>query len=346
MYCAGNDKLWLIQARASVRHEGRRGAMKRLLLTALMAAPLCFGQGAVPINAPGGGPGVPGSGWAANGAPKELPSNQESGVETDRFIGYPSNSFTKVLNGGLMTQSMLRNGDPYHPGPSGNVLEYRDDLAVATLEPHFETGTMESPEIYFYYVYAGVGHFDSGPGTKSYDVHQGVGILIAPGAKQHFVNTGDKQISMIMLTWKGNDGMTVKQPVKVVDTTMEQLGENRAHWVMTGKHMFDNADGVNITMSAIYIPSGTYSGPHAHVSGVEEIWVKTGSDLGYAILGSEIRKIDGPGAFLAPPNGKTTHSSMNLNADHPAVWLYLSRRAPQPASPATSTTTVQTGGPR
>src|SRR5579872_3096810 len=198
---------------AQLRRQGRE-AMTRLLFTVLAAAALCSGQGAIPKTAPGGGPGVPGSGWSANGAPRELPSNQESGVDTDNFIGYPNNSFTKVLNGGLMTRSMLRHGDPYNPGPIGNVLEYRDDLAVATLEPHFETGSMESPEIYFYFVQGGVGRFDAGPGTKGYDLHQGVGILIAPGAKQHFMNTGDKQLSMVMLTWKDNDGMKVKQPVK------------------------------------------------------------------------------------------------------------------------------------
>ena len=313
--------------------------MNRLFFTVMFALPLCVAQQpagragapAAPAQAGRGGRG-PGS-----GAPHELPSNQESSVETDRFIGYPGKAFTKVFNG-LMTRSMLRGGDPYNPGPSGNVLEYRDDLAVATLEPHSETGTLESPEIYFYYVQDGVGRFDSGPGAKSYDVHNGVGILIAPGAKQHFVNTGDKPLSMIMLAWKNNDGMTVKQPIKVVDTTTEPLGANRAHWIMTSKHLFDNAEGINITMGAIRIPPVTYSGPHAHVKGVEEIWVKTGSDVGYAILGSEIRRIDGPGAFLAPPNGLTTHSSMNLNEDHPAIWLYLSRRAPQNGQPATAAT--------
>ena len=153
-------------------------------------------------------------------------------------------------------------------------------------------------------------------------------ILINDGVKQHFVNTGDQPLSMIMLTWKNNDGLKVKQDIKVIDTNTEPLGTNRAHWVMTGKHMFDNADGINITTSAIRIPPVSYSGPHAHTKGVEEIWVKTGFDVGYAILGSEIRKIDGAGAFLAPPNNLTTHSSMNTNEDHPAVWLYLSRRAP------------------
>lgn len=62
--------------------------------------------------------------------------------------------------------------------------------------------------------------------------------------------------------------------------------------------------------------------------------MKTGYDTGYAILGSEIRKIVGAGAFLAPPNSLTPHASMNPNEDHPAVWLYLSRRAPTPGAAA------------
>jgi mannose-6-phosphate isomerase-like protein (cupin superfamily) len=272
-----------------------------------------------------GGPVPPGQGGIM--AIREYPSNQQSNVDTDRFIGYPDNVFTNVWNG-MMTRSMLRAGDPYKPGPQGEVLEYRDDLAVAYVEPHAETGTAESPGYFFYYVQEGVGRIDTGPGSKTTDIRPGVGILIAPGTRQHFVNTGDAQLSMIMLSWQNNDGMTAKAPIKVVDTNTEPLGANRAHWVMTSKHLFDGNDGVNITAGAIRIPPNSYSGPHAHWKGVEEVWVKTGADMGYAILGSEIREIDGPGAFLAPPNGLTTHSSMNLNKDHAAIWLYLSRRLP------------------
>jgi hypothetical protein len=75
-----------------------------------------------------------------------------------------------------MTRSMLRNGDPYHSGPMGNVPEYRDDCVVATLEPHFEMGTMESQETYFFYVQGGEGRVDSCPGTESYNLHNGVGV--------------------------------------------------------------------------------------------------------------------------------------------------------------------------
>ncbi|MBU3076335.1 hypothetical protein [Sphingomonas quercus] len=261
----------------------------------------------------------------------ELPSNQESGVDIDQFIGYPQTAFARIFNG-LMTQSMLRAGDPYKPGPAGAVLEYRDDLSLATLEPHYETGTEASSKVMFYYVQDGVGRVDTGPGTQAYDLHKGVGILLAPGTAQHFVNTGDGKLSMIMLSWSKNDGLKVAQPIKVIDSDKSPLNERRAHWVHSGKPMFGLSDGVNITISPILIPPGTYAGPHAHSEGVEEIWVKVGADTGYAILGSEIRKIDGTGAFLAPPNGITVHSSMNLTSN-PEIWLYISYRNPNEKRP-------------
>jgi quercetin dioxygenase-like cupin family protein len=314
--------------------------MKRLFLTAALALPLAASQVSAQTQAPR--PAQPARGGGAPPAMNgfstgtisihELPSNQESKVDTDRFIGYPGNAFSKVWNG-LMTRSMLRAGDPYHPGASGAVLEYRDDLGVATLEGHAESGTADRPAVSFYYVQGGAGRVDTGPGTKAYDLHPGVGVLIAPGVKQHFVNTGDARLSMIAMTWTNNEGLKVKLPIKVQDTNTETAGSNGVHWIMSGKHLFDVEDGINLTAGMIYIPAGTYSGPHGHGKGVEEIWVKTGSDVGYAILGSEIRKIDGAGAFLAPPNGLTVHSSMNTNTDHPAVWLYLSRRTPSHTGP-------------
>lgn len=306
--------------------------MSRFFRAAMLALPLCLGQQTIATAAQQPAPSPPGFGLPGGpaGTPiRELPTNQESGVDIDRFIGFPTNAFSKIFNG-LMTRSMLRAGDPYSPGPIGAVLEYRDDLSLATLEPHLLTRVIESPQIFFYYVEGGEGKLDSGPGTQAYDLHNGVGILIAPNAKHRFVNTGDKQLRMISLSWTRNEGLTVKQPIKVVDSNTVPLNSNRAHWVHSGRPMFGNADGVNITISPILFPPMAYAGPHAHGKGVEEIWVKVGPETGWAILGSEIRKFAGTGAFLSPPNGLTTHSSMNLEEDHPHIWLYLSRRVPQP----------------
>jgi mannose-6-phosphate isomerase-like protein (cupin superfamily) len=262
-----------------------------------------------------------------SGAPHELPSNQESAVDIDRFIGQPNGTFMGVFEG-LLTRSMLRAGDPYAAGPAGAVLEFRDDLSLASLPAHGQSRLIQAEGVSFYYVVGGSGRLDAGAGSPAHDLHAGVGVLAAPKAKHRFLNTGDAPLDMIRLTWKDNEGLTVAQDLKVVDTDQVPYGARRAHWVHASKPMFGVADGVNITLSAIMIPPLSYAGPHAHIKGVEEIWVKAGPGVGYALLGSEIRKFEGVGAFLSPPNGLTTHSSMNLDETSPQTWLYLSRRLP------------------
>lgn len=261
--------------------------------------------------------------------PREHPSNEASGVDIDRFVGDPYRAVTRSINGGLAARSMLRRGDPYKPGPNGAVLEYREDLSLVELEPRFLTSVYESPLTHFYYVQGGEGTIDSGPGTPSFELRNGIGILVGPNVKQRFVSTGDQRLSMIALSWSDNEGLTPPSTILTVDTISKPFGPRQAHWVHMAKGMFNTDNGINMTMSAIYFPPMSYGGPHAHVEGVEEIWVKVGSDEGYALLGSEIRKIVGTGAFLSPPNGLTPHSSMNLSSENSSVWLYLSRRAPR-----------------
>src|SRR5262245_4654392 len=66
---------------------------------------------------------------------RELPSNEESGVDIDRFIGYPSLSHPKITHDALVTRAILTRGNPYQPGEAGAVLEFRKSLAVGTLWP-------------------------------------------------------------------------------------------------------------------------------------------------------------------------------------------------------------------
>jgi hypothetical protein len=261
--------------------------------------------------------------------PREHPSNAVSGVDIDRFLGDPYRAVTRSINGGLAARSMLRRGDPYTPGANGAVLEYREDLSLVELEPRFLTSVYESPLTHFYYVQGGEGTIDSGPGTPSFELRSGIGILVGPNVRQRFVSTGDQRLSMIALSWSNNEGLTPPSNILTVDTISKPFGPRQAQWVHMAKGMFNTDNGINMTMSAIYFPPMSYGGPHAHVEGVEEIWVKVGSDEGYALLGSEIRKIVGTGAFLSPPNGLTPHSSMNLSSENASVWLYLSRRAPR-----------------
>src|SRR5215471_7793979 len=104
---------------------------KKMLVAALLLGASCFAQQGTPASA------------ARNGASAAPPaarsnerSNEQAGVDVDRFMGYPSNKTVHISHAGLLTHSILRAGNPYEPGPQGAVLEYRKDLSTATLLPN------------------------------------------------------------------------------------------------------------------------------------------------------------------------------------------------------------------
>jgi hypothetical protein len=63
-------------------------------------------------------------------SPVPPPSNQQVGIDIDRFIGHPSQSPVITM------RTILRYGDPYKPGDPGAVLENRKDLTAGTVLSH------------------------------------------------------------------------------------------------------------------------------------------------------------------------------------------------------------------
>src|SRR5262245_29654614 len=149
--------------------------MKRLLLCACMTAFVTLG-------------------WSQQNTER---SNEVAGVDIDRFIGFAENSPVHLSHGTLLTHSILRAGDPYNPGPTGAVLEYRKDLSVATLLGWNRTPLSTLPEEFFFYVKGGQGTLDDG--KMYWDLHEGIAILAPPNVPHRFINTSsDKPLAMIM----------------------------------------------------------------------------------------------------------------------------------------------------
>src|SRR5215831_11688877 len=126
-------------------------------------------------------------------------SNEVAGVDIDRFIGFAENSPVHLSHGTLLTHSILRAGDPYNPGASGAVLEYRKEISVATLLGRNRTPLSTLPEEYFFYVKGGQGTLDDG--KMFWDLREGIAILAPPNVPHRFTNTSDKPLTMIMVTW-------------------------------------------------------------------------------------------------------------------------------------------------
>jgi len=269
-------------------------------------------------TAPGGrGGGGGGGGNAVHGR------NDQEGVDVDRFIGYPVNKTTHFSHAGLVTHNILSAGDPYSPGPNGAVMEYYKDLSTATLLPFSRTPLLTLPDSYMFYVESGEGRLEDG--KQYWDLKPNTAILAPPNVAHRFINTSDKPLDMIMLTWTG--GPDAHKELIVRDINLLPWCEENAHWNNESRCIFGVNDGL-LQGERVYLvmtqPFATNQ-PHSHTRGTAEIWVKVSPGTGLSLLGSELREIPRNAAYLVPPTGTIDHSNINLSKTDPEWWLYIAR---------------------
>jgi len=259
-------------------------------------------------------------GTSTPGIRHELPSNKELGVDINRFIGNPARSHPYLSQDGILTRSILTHGDPLGPGEPGAILEYRKELAVGELLAGDQTQLAELPHQMFLYVENGEGRLDDGHGY--WDLREGIAALIPPHIKHRFVNTLDKPLMMLMLTWDEPKDATLRKDILVRDSHgLPYLSDG--HWSYMSKLLFVPADGMGPTeaISIALMAPMTIAAPHAHPPHHEEIWIKLPpGENTYLFLGSEVQPMPANVAFLAPVTGKTTHSVINLSSRAEA-WI-------------------------
>jgi mannose-6-phosphate isomerase-like protein (cupin superfamily) len=309
--------------------------MKKLLFVALFIATCGFAQQGAPA------PRNAAPTTAPPGARSNERSNEQAGIDVDRFMGYPSNKTVHISHAGLLTHSILRAGNPYEPGPQGAVLEYRKDLSTATLLPNSQTPLSTLSDEFFFYVKSGEGRLDDG--KQYWDLHPNMAILAPPNVPHRFVNKSDKPLSMIMLTFAG--GPAAHSELIVRDVSLLPWCEENAHWNNTSRCIFSAADGLiqGERMYLVMLQPWAVSQPHSHVPGTEEIWVKVTPGGAVALLGSELREMPEDSAYLVPPNGITDHSNINLSKTAVEWWIYIAR-GPAPSSTGAANTVSANNG--
>ena len=120
------------------------------------------------------------------------------------------------------------------PGPAGAVLEYRTQVAKATLLPKSSTPLMSINSQFLFYVVSGEGRLDDG--TQSWDLRNGITMLIPPDVKRRFVNTSDEPLEMVMAEWPAN--AIARKDILVRDVTLLPYCEENAHWNNMSKCVF------------------------------------------------------------------------------------------------------------
>jgi mannose-6-phosphate isomerase-like protein (cupin superfamily) len=270
-----------------------------------------------PAGAPAG-PGQPPAQGRAGG-PGEPPSNERTNVNIDRFIGHAINSSPRLSHGGLLTRTILRNGNPAEPGPSGAVLEFRTQVAKATLLPRDSTLLLSLDQQFLFYVVSGQGRLDDG--TEAWNLHEGITMLIPQGVRRRFTNTADDPLDMIMVEWPAND--LARKDILVRDVSKLPFCEESAHWNNMSKCIFSQEDGMTGRVLLVMLMPMTMAAPHTHVPGTDEFWTKLSPGSALIMLGSELREMPQYSAFLAPPDGQTWHAQLNTSKDRVETWLYV-----------------------
>ena len=294
------------------------GAVTGAALAAQAPAPAASPQSARPAG---------GAGQAAGGEPV---ANDRSGFQVDRFFGDPANSTGRLSHGGLLTREILRNGDPNVPGPAGAVLEYRTQVARATLLPKSSTPLMSLNNQFLFYVVSGEGRLDDG--NQSWDLRNGITMLIPPDVKRRFVNTSAEPLEMVMTEWPAN--AIARKDILVRDVTLLPFCEENAHWNNMSKCLFTQADGMTGRVLLVMLMPMTIAAPHTHGPGSDEIWTKLTPGNALLLLGSELREMPQYSAFLAPPNGQTWHGQLNTSKTQVEMWLYVAGGNATAAPPA------------
>jgi mannose-6-phosphate isomerase-like protein (cupin superfamily) len=270
---------------------------------------------------------------AASGeVPREPPSNFQTGVAIDRYIGDASRNPPTVSLDVMLTRPILTAGDPQKPGAPGAVLLYRKEIALDTLQPGETTSLGRSADQMIFYVEQGEGRLDDG---KSYwPIKPGVMMLAPPGVGYRFAATGDKPLKMLSVDIPVEPGVKPKTEMIVRDVAKMALTERNVHWSNMTKYVFvGERDGLfpSDRVYIVYMAPMTLAGPHAHSPGQEEVWIKASEGRSIMQLGSEIRPWPMNAGFVAPPNGRTVHAAYNLD-DHVQAWFYIARLNPNPSA--------------
>jgi len=252
-------------------------------------------------------------------------SNMVTGVSIDRYIGDAAESPSRRWLNTMFVQNILRSGDPdtTRPGNPGAVLKMNRSMDLATLPARNVTPLTAATDQFILYVQSGQGRLDDG--KLYWDLRPGIAVLVPVGAAHRFTNTGETPLKMLVLTQGTAEPPTApRKDMLVRDTNLMGMSEENAHWSNMSKVVFGAGDGMagGGRILLVFMGPMTIAGPHAHVVGTEEMWVKVTNGPALMQIGSEIRPWRQNMGMLAPPNGRTVHAAINTS-NRIQHWLYF-----------------------
>lgn len=255
------------------------------------------------------------------------PYNPATDPDIDMYISSWKDSMPHNVWGSLIVRDIFtkcETGDPLKPKIKGAVLVYLNSFSHASLAPKNVTipSVLKDEQIIFY-IDSGNGKLKSG--YKSWDLYDGIGILLPPGIEFSFENVGESPLTMYVISEPIPAGFTPNKEIRIADENIRPIDSTTGHWCHNCKRFFWETDGLStlIGMCPVWFNPMTMGQPHSHRVGVEEIWFALDGDINI-LLGKQLRKLPVGSAFKIPPDGKTPHSTINIT-DKPIKLFWLMR---------------------
>ncbi|HSW49062.1 MAG TPA: cupin domain-containing protein [Bryobacteraceae bacterium] len=197
-------------------------------------------------------------------------------------------------------------------------------------------------------------YFLSGKGTmtaggEAVDVYEGISILAPAGLEFTLKNTGERELTMYLISEPTLAGFRPNQKLLVKDEGRIPVRSSSGHWAHIVKGVFESKEGLASlgNVLTVALDPMTIGEPHAHGAGSEEVWAAIkGESL--AFIGTQLRWQRPGMAYLVPPGEPATLKSVaaglsfphsNINSGKEQVkFLYFSRleggRRPAADSPS------------
>ena len=153
------------------------------------------------------------------------------------------------------------------------MLEYVNRFTYATLNAHASTiPTTLKGEQEIFYIISGKGTIKAG--SKTADLYEGIAILMPANLKFTMKNTGDKPLTMYLVSESYPDGFRLNTEMLVVDENTASIITSNAYWIGIVKQLFGTKDGIGTLESVITCSFEvmTFFHPHSHVEETEEVW--------------------------------------------------------------------------
>ncbi|MFC1651460.1 hypothetical protein ACFL2X_07805, partial [Candidatus Latescibacterota bacterium] len=155
-------------------------------------------------------------------------------------------------------------------------------------------------------------------------ISDGTGIFIPAGLTYSFKSTGNIALQTVIIVEEITPGFV---PLKEMKTGSyhDKNPSAGAHWCHVARGIVDGTKFANpMGIAIVGIESFDIAHPHGHVENCEEIWNQVKGDS-LLILGKYLRRQPEGTVFLAPPDDKSAHASIN-QTNEPMYWLYVGNR--------------------